>query len=80
MIAAASFAELFGAKQAAPALWPWLEFLGNRHVAMLAGAGAGIWLLARREHFSMAKFNELLGPPSTEDHAPPPTGDPGVRR
>jgi GntP family gluconate:H+ symporter len=62
MIAAASFAELFGAKQAAPALWPWLEFLGNRHVAMLAGAGAGIWLLARREHFTMARFNELLGP------------------
>ena len=62
MIALASFAELFGAKQAAPALWPWLEFLGNRHVAMLAGACAGIWLLARREHFSMAQFNEILGP------------------
>jgi hypothetical protein len=21
-------------------------------------------------------FTELLGPPATEDHAPPPTGDP----
>ena len=25
-------------------------------------------------------FNELLGPPATEDQAPPPTGDPSVRR
>ena len=24
-------------------------------------------------------FTELLGPPSTEDHAPPPTGDPSAR-
>jgi lysophospholipase L1-like esterase len=25
-------------------------------------------------------FRELLGPPATEDHAPPPTGDPSARR
>ena len=25
-------------------------------------------------------LSELLGPPSTEDHAPPPTGDPSARR
>src|ERR1017187_1610802 len=25
-------------------------------------------------------FTELLGPPAKEDHAPPPTGDPSVRR
>jgi lysophospholipase L1-like esterase len=25
-------------------------------------------------------FTELLGPPSKEDHAPPPTGDPSARR
>jgi len=25
-------------------------------------------------------FTELLGPPASEDHAPPPTGDPSVRR
>jgi lysophospholipase L1-like esterase len=25
-------------------------------------------------------FRELLGPPGAEDHAPPPTGDPGARR
>jgi lysophospholipase L1-like esterase len=25
-------------------------------------------------------FSELLGPPGTEDHAPPPTGDPRARR
>jgi lysophospholipase L1-like esterase len=25
-------------------------------------------------------FTELLGPPGKEDHAPPPTGDPGARR
>ena len=62
MIAIASFAELFGVKQSAPALWPWLEFIGNRHVAMLAGACAGIWLLARRKHFTMLQFDLLLGP------------------
>jgi lysophospholipase L1-like esterase len=25
-------------------------------------------------------LTELLGPPSAEDHAPPPTGDPSARR
>src|SRR5258706_1567067 len=25
-------------------------------------------------------FTELLGPPASEDHAPPPTGDPSARR
>jgi lysophospholipase L1-like esterase len=25
-------------------------------------------------------FTELLGPPATEDHAPPPTGDPSARK
>ena len=25
-------------------------------------------------------FTELLGPPATEDHAPPPTGDPSAKR
>jgi lysophospholipase L1-like esterase len=25
-------------------------------------------------------FQELLGSPSTEDHAPPPTGDPSAHR
>jgi lysophospholipase L1-like esterase len=25
-------------------------------------------------------FNELLGPPAKEDHAPPPTGDPSAER
>jgi hypothetical protein len=25
-------------------------------------------------------FSELLGPPGSEDHAPPPTGDPSARR
>lgn len=25
-------------------------------------------------------FHELLGPPTTEDHAPPPTGDPSARK
>jgi GntP family gluconate:H+ symporter len=62
LIAIASFAELFGAKQAVPALWPWVEFLGNRHVAMLAGTCAAIALLARRQHFTMLQFDKLLGP------------------
>jgi hypothetical protein len=25
-------------------------------------------------------FEELLGPPAKEDHAPPPTGDPSARK
>jgi lysophospholipase L1-like esterase len=25
-------------------------------------------------------FTEILGPPGKEDHAPPPTGDPGAKR
>jgi lysophospholipase L1-like esterase len=25
-------------------------------------------------------FTELLGPPASEDHAPPPTGDPSARK
>lgn len=38
-------------------------------------AGYQVWADALKPIFS-----ELLGPPSGEDHAPPPTGDPSARR
>jgi len=40
----------------------------------LSVAGYQVWADALKPIFS-----ELLGPPAATDHAPPPTGDPGVR-
>src|SRR5262249_30895785 len=51
-----------------------LEGMANRDGLHLDVKGYQVWADALKPIFT-----ELLGPPSKEDHAPPPTGDPSIK-
>jgi lysophospholipase L1-like esterase len=52
----------------------WFEGMANQDGLHLDVKGYQVWADALKPIFT-----ELLGPPAKEDHAPPPTGDPGVK-
>lgn len=60
---ASAFAAIKGMKVTYPALYTWVEFIGNRNTALLIGAAIAMWLLMRQKRFSLARVNELFGPP-----------------
>lgn len=45
------------------AVYPWVEFFGNKHIALMIGAGIALLLLARQKRLSAARMSELMGPP-----------------
>lgn len=63
LIGGASFLAVFGGKAQFPALFPIVEFIGNRNVALIIGAGLAVMLLMRQRKCSMANVSELIGPP-----------------
>jgi gluconate:H+ symporter, GntP family len=56
LIGAVSFLSIFHIHS------EWMAFFGERHVALLLGAIAGIALVMKQRGMSMAKVNTLLGP------------------
>ena len=44
-------------------LYPYVEFIGNRNVALIVGAVIAMWVLARQKGYSVAKICSLIGPP-----------------
>lgn len=63
LIGGASFLGVFGASEKIPSLFPFLEFIGNRNVALVISAALAVMLLMRQRKFSMAKVTEIIGPP-----------------
>jgi GntP family gluconate:H+ symporter len=63
LISAASFMGAFGGKTRFPVLYPYVEFVGNRNVALIVGAMMAMWVLARQKGYSIAKICSLIGPP-----------------
>ncbi|HEY0550455.1 MAG TPA: hypothetical protein VGF13_12705, partial [Verrucomicrobiae bacterium] len=63
LIGGASFLGVFGANEKIPSVFPFLEFIGNRHIALVIGAALAVLLLMRQRQFSMAKVTEIIGPP-----------------
>jgi GntP family gluconate:H+ symporter len=63
LIGGASFLAVFGGKAQFPALFPIVEFIGNRNVALIIGAGLAVMLLMRQRKCSMANVSEIIGPP-----------------
>lgn len=55
--------SLFGGPDAFGAVARWVEFAGNRNVALLIGAAISIWVLIRQRGLTFAKLGELMGPP-----------------
>jgi GntP family gluconate:H+ symporter len=65
LIAGASFLALpqFGGREGFPNLFPPLEFLGDRHIALLIGAAISVGLVMRQKKLSLAQTAELIGAP-----------------
>jgi GntP family gluconate:H+ symporter len=63
LISAASFMAAFGGPNRFPHLYPWVEFIGNRNVALIIGAAVAMWVLARHKGYSIAKICTLIGRP-----------------
>jgi len=63
LISVASFMTAFGGRSRFPVLYPYVEFIGNRNVALILGAMIAMWVLARQKGYSIAKICSLIGPP-----------------
>jgi len=61
LIAAAAFLAAFGGKARFPLIYPWVQFWGNRNVALFIGALIAMFVLARQKGYSVAKICELSG-------------------
>lgn len=62
LIAMGSLAAISDLRISAPGFYGWIEFLGDRHVALLLGAGAGMVLVMRQRKIGLAAVNKLVGP------------------
>jgi len=62
LIACASLSKVLGLHEAAPAVYPWIEFFGDRHVALLLGAFAAIALCMRQRRIGLPAINKIIGP------------------
>lgn len=63
LISLASFLAAFGGAKSFPGIYPVVEFIGNRNVALLIGAGIAMTLLARHKGYSIATICQKIGPP-----------------
>lgn len=63
LISLASFLAAFGGVKSFPNVYPVVEFVGNRNVALLIGTALAMTLLARQKGYSVAKICEKIGPP-----------------
>jgi GntP family gluconate:H+ symporter len=62
LISLASFCVACKLDQSHPALFTWIEFMGNRNIALLIGAVISIVLLMNQRQISLAAVGELSGP------------------
>ncbi len=46
-----------------PALREWIDFIGNKNIALLVGTALSLVLLARQRGFGLKKLESLMGPP-----------------
>lgn len=62
LISTASFLAAFGGAAQSKTVYPLIEFIGNRNIALLMGALLAMWLLIRQRNLTMAGLATLLGP------------------
>jgi GntP family gluconate:H+ symporter len=62
LIGSASFAKVLHLHETAPAVFPWVEFFGDRHIALLFGALAAIALCMRQRRMTFLAVNKIIAP------------------
>ncbi len=55
--------KLFGGKESFASAFAFVEFIGNKNVALLIGTFVSMFVLARQKGYNVAKMCELIGPP-----------------
>lgn len=63
LIGSASFLGVLGFKNFYPGIFAFLEFVGNRNVALIIGAALAVALVMKQRKWTMAKVTEIIGPP-----------------
>jgi len=63
LIGLASFVAALYKQQAPGPLATWLQFLGNRNIALIIGAFISIFILMRQRRLSFSRVADLIGPP-----------------
>ncbi|MBI3878342.1 MAG: hypothetical protein HY300_20660, partial [Verrucomicrobia bacterium] len=63
LIGAHSLLTVLGGRKAFPNLYPPMEFVGDRHIALLIGVALAVMLLMRQNKLSLAQVTALMGPP-----------------
>jgi GntP family gluconate:H+ symporter len=62
LIGSVSLLTMLGGRQAFPHLFIWMEFFGDRHIALLIGAVLAAVLLVRQKCIGLDKVTQLIGP------------------
>jgi GntP family gluconate:H+ symporter len=63
LIGSVSFLDAFGGRARLAAVFPFLEFVGDRNIALLLGAAVAVVLLMRQRRFTLAEVTERISPP-----------------
>jgi GntP family gluconate:H+ symporter len=58
-----SVVSALGGPEAFARIRYWLDFVGNRNVAMLIGTAIALWLLARQKKMGIRQLGDSMGPP-----------------
>ncbi len=62
LIGSVSVLTVLGGRESFPRVFPWLEFIGDRHVALFAGAAVAMMVLMRQKRISLGAVTQLIGP------------------
>lgn len=62
LIAMGSLASIMKLRETSHTLYAWIEFFGDRHVALLIGAGLAMALVMRQRKIGMGEVNKMVGP------------------
>jgi gluconate:H+ symporter, GntP family len=62
LMSLSSFCAAYKINETNPELFKWIEFIGNRNIALLLGALIAIGLLMNQRGISLARVGELSGP------------------
>lgn len=57
------FVNLLGGESGFAAARIWVDFIGNKNLAMTLGAVIALWVLARRKKMTLDKLGEVMGSP-----------------
>jgi GntP family gluconate:H+ symporter len=59
----ATVVDLLGGKDGFNGVKQWVDFIGNKNIALVIGAALSLWLLKRQRKLPLNKISDMVGPP-----------------